>query len=237
MAVPTVGPYGTATLDDFNRAGTTSPPSGSWTTAFNPGNAALALAGDTATVKAGTVGFDDGYWNVASFGPDCEVWACETVLATGTDELFALYARGVPGASATAYECSIAANALTTVSVARENNPSTFPALGTATLPASFAVNDALAMAVLGSGSIITLEIWFWDDSAGTGWVKAGTVTDNFSITAPGSQVPYKAAGRIALELQNTTSRVTAFGGGTIVTGGGFQGVNSLPVIYLRRNV
>jgi hypothetical protein len=221
MALPTTGPYGSPTLDDFNRAGTTSPPSGSWTTAFNPGNTALALSNDTATVKASAAGFNDGYWNPSTPGPDSEVWAVPTVLATGTEELFAIYLRGTPGASATAYEVAVKANALTAAVVQRENNPSTFPVLGTATLSASFAVNDGLALVSFGNASPVSLEVWFWDDSTGLDtWVKQGaSISDDFSITPPGSNAPYLAAGRLALEMQNTTSRVTVFGGGTVSVG------------------
>lgn len=216
MALPTAGPYGSPVLDDFNRAGTTTPPSASWSNGLPTGNTDIALANDSATVKAAGAGFSNSYWNASSPGPNSEVWAVESTLATGTDELMAIYLRGVAGASATGYEISVAANALTTVTVQRMNSPSTFPTLGTVTLPASFAANDGLALVAFGTVSPVSLETWFWDDSAGTGWVKAGTTSDNFSITPPGSNAPFLAAGRVALEMQNTTSRVTVFGGGTV---------------------
>src|SRR5664279_4059548 len=62
----------TPVLDNFNRAGTTAPPSANWTFGQED-NGNLALAGDSATATSSAVGanLDEGdYWNASTFGPN-----------------------------------------------------------------------------------------------------------------------------------------------------------------------
>jgi hypothetical protein len=87
----------TSVLDNFNRAGTTAPPSSNWTNSVLGDSCGLQLSGDSSTAKptvTSTGQFCAAQWNASTFGPDTEAYATVGGTLNGTgNENFSLFTR------------------------------------------------------------------------------------------------------------------------------------------------
>lgn len=198
MAFPTTG-----VLDNFNRADQEPPLSASW----SQGPKSFT-AGDRMDIKtnqaAGNAGNDNNdYWNVATFGPDCEVhWKVSARLDTVWQEL---YARLVNIGSGTSDGYGIRLTFIAGASndellIFRLDNGA-LTSLGAAFVQ-EVAAGDSFGLEIVGS----TLTAYY-KPAAGS-WTSLGTRTD----------ATYSAAGNIGAMLRGgNTHRGDDFGGGTVV--------------------
>lgn len=191
------GPYGTGILDDYNRAnsGTLG---ANWTADVSAqGFSSWTIVSNTCDASAG--GFDSNWWNVAQYGPDCEVY-CTVPTLPDTQELRLLARIANPGgATVTAYELEVAADGTDTL-LYRRNSDVSRTVLGT--IGVSVAAGDRIALACIGS------EIEAWKDTGG-GWSMIANETDS----------TYTNSGFLAVWNQNnTTLAIDDFGGGTVST-------------------
>lgn len=188
------GPYGTALLDDFNRAnaGTLG---ANWTAdPWNFGLASFAVASNAASSGSG---FHSNWWSAASFGADQEIFFTlnSVTLAGGFVRLMARLAG--PGTSGVdGYEVTLDG---TTAAIQTIVNAADGSQLN-GNILCSLTAGHKYALTCIGS----TLE--FWRDS-GSGWVRMHNATDS----------TYTAGGSIGIYAQNVTSFIIDdFGGGEI---------------------
>lgn len=188
-----------AILDNFNRANEGPPPSTSWTTSWNVGADGHKVVSNQ--LNANT---SDGssYWNVQTFGPNCEVYA--TMVDTQ-----GVYAQ--LGARLT----SVGTSSLNGYAVSREDNSTiavkkwaagSESQLG-ATFSQSFTAGDSMGMTVTGSNPTV-IEVWY---KVGAGaWTSLGTRSDSTS--------PNTAAGNIGIRsgASSGSPKWDDFGGGTV---------------------
>jgi len=209
-----------APLDDFNRAGTTSPPSANWSKLAVSGTSVdLALAGDSDSMVAQTAGFADGdYWNPSTFGPDTEVFVDIKELDAADDNQISLWVRGsglgVSGTK-TGYRLDwypdgfSSINRVVNAASAQINGASQMGGTGQNQLNNG----DSIGLQVLGTGAVVTLIAWF--KPAGGNWYPLNVVQD-----IAGNRIV--AAGNIGVQLygpnaSNPKQAITAFYGGTAV--------------------
>ena len=192
------GPYGTALLDDFNRAdaGTLG---ANWTAdAWNFGLGSFAVASNLASSGSG---FHSNWWSAASFAADQEAWFTynSATLAGGFIRLMARLAG--PGTSGVdGYELALDG---TTAAINPINNAADGSNINGNVL-CSLTSGHKFALACIGG----TIEVW--RDSGG-GWVKIHNGNDS----------TYTAGGSIGIYAQNVTAfTLDDFGGGSIVRGG-----------------
>lgn len=189
-------------LDDFNRANEGPPPSANWTTDFDGSGAAGLKVVSNQCAPNGT-GACSGYWNAATFGPDCECYVTVATVGASTNVLH-LYARlaSVGTAGVDGYSVQLAKAAGTdTLKLYRLDN-GVHTQLG-ATVSQEFASGDSLGMDVTGT----TVQLWY--KSGAGAWTSLATRTD----------ATYSAGGNLAvLTTGSTTWRLDNFGGGTVVT-------------------
>lgn len=198
MAFPT-----TSVLDGFNRADGDA--GGNWTGDLlggswpNPDVASNQLRAD------GGNAFSSGWWNPATFGPDCEVYC---TLAVAPANAFRLMARGADFGTANfdGYELEVDPGNCYIVKVVNGTR-TTLQTTG-----ATFATGDAMGMEVTGTS---TTTIRAFRKPSGGAWAQIGTdQTDSTS--------PITAAGHLGLLFVNdSTCRIDDFGGGDVVVAGG----------------
>lgn len=205
-----LGPYGTALLDNFNRANE-SPMVGNWTYPIFSGEDALFLVSNAVTRQPSFVG--NAYWNAATFGADCEVW-CTWPTVPGTDgELVTIFARltGI-NASTSGYGFRLIKLGGTDTCRLRRWDP------GSATTLADFSYEissgDSMALACIGN------RIEAWGMASGGSWTLIGTATDS----------TYSQAGYIGWEhaLGAGVAIGDDFGGGTITQASARDPIRSL---------
>lgn len=201
----------TTVLDNFNRAGTTSPPSGSWTASVLT-SLTLQLSGDSATAKVSGAGNNYGgaLWNPENFGPDTEVFVTiPTLPAAANVEVVDLYARMVQtGSSATidGYQLEALNNTGNNIMRIQQTHNGSNSQVGTDVTQA-IAAGDSVGIRVTGSGANVTIDIWY--KPAGKQWRVIKTVTD-------GSGNRITTGGLIGLETYDNSARYDDFGGGTM---------------------
>jgi hypothetical protein len=193
MAFPT-----TSVLDDFNRADEN--PMTGWSSFVGAG-ARHEVVGNTCEASGAAA---NDYWNAATFGPDCEVYA--TVVEKTTGALIKLYARlvsvgsvAVDGYAVRHTTVSGAAN--DTIGLYRVDN-ATETLLGSA-FTQEVAVGDSFGLEIVGD----TLTAYY--KASGGSWTALGTETDS----------THAGAGNIGVAISVTnTAGIDDFGGGTIAS-------------------
>jgi hypothetical protein len=180
-------------LDDFNRANEGPPPSANWT-----GFVGLSQGDNLEVIsnQLGTTTTDaSAWWNVSTFGPDCEVY-CTLPVVSGANVY--LYARGANPGTGTLDAYLVFWSSGGNVFTYRIDND-ILTQLGTQ-VALSLAANDKLGLEVVGD------DLTIYADTAGS-WTSRDAHVD----------ATYSAAGFIAIGTNNTASRFDDFGGGTVV--------------------
>lgn len=188
MAFPTTG-----ILDNFNRDDEGPPPSASWAN-ITDGLEVIGseCAGDQAAENI-------SYWNVATFGADCECYASIVNLT----EAHGVWARMKDvGASNTLDGYWVRVVAADTIRIYRVDDGSATQ-LG-ADVTQTVAAGDKLGIECVGD------QVSAYFDDGGAGWGAIGVRTD----------ATYGAAGYIGANITDTSQRLDDFGGGTVVVGG-----------------
>jgi len=192
MAFPT-----TSVLDNFNRAD--GELGSNWSNPAYSTFGPLAIISNTAYSPSP---YDDGYWNVATFGPDCEVYVTLTTIQ-GESEYVYIYARYVnPGTLCDGYKLGhkyVAAGNDSFKFYRSDNGADT--QIG-ATIYSNIVQGDKLGLEIVGS----TLTPYIYTSGA---WSALETRTDT----------TYSAAGYIGICPTTSTPRLDDFGGGTIAAG------------------
>ncbi len=190
MAFPT-----TFVLDTFTGADET-PIATNWT---GPATAGNTSANRTNNEFSGGAGFFDAYYNVASYGPDLEIFATiNAIPGTGENMDIRAYTADVGGA-ADGYGVRLDGGASHSGSIRRVDNGSSSTILDLGTLP-TFSNGDKLGMARIGN----IIEAWAYQSGS---WSKLGEVVD---ATYTSSTT------RLVLVLNGASPRWDIFGGGNI---------------------
>jgi len=188
VAFPTTG-----ILDDFNRGNEGPPPSASWSTLDN------GLEVDTNQLKGVTNGTNTSYWNVETFGADCE---CYYTIANAADEHGVLIRLKDVVGEDTLDGYLIWQADVDEITIARlDNNVPT--ALGAA-ISQAVVSGDKLGVECVGD------QISAYFDDGGAGWGSIGVRTE----------ATYGAVGYIGAYLEDVDGRSDDFGGGTVVVAG-----------------
>jgi hypothetical protein len=212
VAFPTTG-----ILDNFNRAAEGPPPSASWTNVWIDAAGGLRTDGVACLMNAAGDGVDSSYWNVADFGPDCEVHAkfpIKDSFPTGAEFVLALRLANIGTGTTDGYGLDIDIGGAGVHSVMRYDNQ--VPAGVGSTFSQAWTAGDSFGFEAIGT----TLKAYY-KPAAGS-WTEIASRTDS----------TYTAAGKIGLAIAGLNAEGTAddFGGGTI-SGGGPAGVLVQPPI------
>ena len=185
----------TSVIDPFTQAD--GPLSASWTTPLFTGDNTLRVLSNECARSAGGGSFGNAYWNVATFGPDCEVYGTGTVKPS-SGLYIGLWLRTTSPSTATpdAYFGEIRDGANQEINIV---NDGVFATLG-ASVPQAWAAGDKWGLEAIGDQIVLYLF-------SGGSWTAIITRTD----------ATYSAAGNIGLEIDGTAARWDAFGGGTVV--------------------
>lgn len=177
-----------------------------WTADFaGLGDDTPVIESNLIRTPSGGAGWSDAFWNVANFGPDFEIYA-EIVTKPANTEILGLHggvlSAGTSGADG--YSVYLKPVAGTdTITLERFTNGVWSGALVTA-LSQEFTNGWWIGLDRIGT----TISSWYFNGSA---WVQAGTTTD----------ATHTGTGRIAFDMQGTTSRIRNITGGTVVVAGG----------------
>lgn len=205
MAFPTTG-----ILDDFNRANET-PITTNWTTPAMTGDGAINLASNQ---LSGGAGFFNAYYDVATYGPDLEVFAT-TADIPGVGESMSVFCfMADAGTTPDGYCVRLFGGASHTGEIRILNNGSTSLLLSLGTLT-TFIAGDKLGMARIGG----IVEAWAYQSGA---WSKLGGVLDT----------TYVGTATLALEMNGSRPRWDDFGGGRVV---GAASADDPPIGFLGR--
>lgn len=196
MAFPT-----TSVLDNFDRANSTGLSNANWSTDYDAaGRAAHDIVSNTAEAPGG--GFGSNWWNVATYGPDCEVYATLSVMPTTQAARIHLRLNGQGTAGVTGYELECLADGtgfLKRIDGGNFNTNTVIHDFDTLTV---WQVGDSMGLEAVGS------TLTAYRKRGGTWAVLDSAVDANHS-----------GAGHIHMMTQNeTVARFDDFGGGTIVT-------------------
>lgn len=199
MAFPT-----TSILDDFNRANTGPPPGTNWTSTIISGDVGNKVISNQ--FAGGSSAPASSYWNVGTFGADCEVYA---TITDATMERNGCLARitNPGGATMCGYYCIAQADHFRLFRIDNGSGTEIDDYFGI-----TLANGDKFGMSIV--GSLIT--VWYAPVATGV-WGAAGTHTD----------ATYGSAGYIGLRTIDNTNNACMdnFGGGTI-GGAPFVGFN-----------
>lgn len=180
-----------AVLDNFNRADTGPPPSANWTTVVATGIA--VVSNQLAGAPSGSA-----YWNLATFGPNCEVYITQPVVATGAS--FSIIARwSGPGSNGYGIRINRPSAGVSSAEMVRIDG-GFFTVLGAAVNVANVA-GDSFGLSVVGS----TLTA-YRKAAAGGGWAPLFSRTD----------ATYTDAGYLSVRIQDADVRLDDFGGGSV---------------------
>ncbi len=191
MATQTIGPYGTGILDSFNRAN--GDPGADWTTLYGRSRATLS-----ASTLSSSIAYSGVYWNASSYGPNCEVWG----YYPGGEGLNLIARAANPAAATYSFYCAYV-RAYGWLMDKRINGTSP-GALGYST-DALFVAGDWWALSCYED----TISLWRWA-SGGTSW----TVVQSYIDT------DISDAGYLGVRLDENSTAVDTFGGGTIGSAG-----------------
>lgn len=186
-----------ATLqDNFDRADEGPPPSASWTNITN----GLKVATNVAAGNVGTLSNNISFWNVATFGADCEAYATIST-KSGNNQPMEVYARMTTLVSGTmdGYMVRMSpASGTDAIGIYRIDNGAA-TALTTGTQ--EFASGEKLGIEIIGS----TIKLFHFTGGA---WNERLSTSDT----------TYSAAGYVGLNINHTTGRFNDFYAGTIVS-------------------
>jgi hypothetical protein len=174
-------------LDNFNRANEGPPPSANWT---NDGNGLKVLSNECAP---NADAFNAGYWNAATFGPDCEGFVTITTLPTGNGYVLV----EVKYNPATFVGCAVDYTAGGLLIVYAFDSSTLYSAAQTMN------AGDAIGIRCVGT------TVSAYRKPAAGSWTLIGSWTDS----SPGMAA---ATGRIELAINKNVARCDDFGGGTI---------------------
>lgn len=195
MAFPT-----TSVLDTFTQAD--GPLSANWTAGVDASQIAAPTVVSNAAKGGTNGGPNEAYWNVATFGADCECYL--TLANTANGEDVQVYARVTsPGASSSGY--SVLYRPSTTFIRIRRIDSGAYTSLSADTTISILGDGDKIGIECVGS----TITAYKYTGGA---WSSVVNVTD----------ATYSAAGYIGMALTNSGSGAGGdnFGGGTISGGG-----------------
>ncbi len=198
----------TSVLDSFNRADEGPPPSSSWTNSVISTSGGMKVVSNTAMCNA--AGVCSGWWNVSTFGPDCEAYAT----FGATVRLVNIYVRlASPGVAnnTDGYLAIVGVSGSTTV---HRVDDSVNTQLGAAMTTPVYVTGDKGGVEMIGS----TLTLWSYQGS----WSSIDTRSDG----------TYTAAGNIGFGGQSTAGVWDDFGGGSI----GTAPVVQVPITVLHGN-
>lgn len=192
-----------AVLDNFNRTDATSL-GANWTVGMDFGGT------DNPHIISNQTGFPSGesrwayfYYNVSTYGPDCEVYIDVSVTATTCDSL-ALGLRVVnPGATYDGYILAIDPETSTNNGGVLRIDDGVSTQLGAA-FSQQLDSGDSAGMSMIGT----TIRVYFNND--GAGWTEITSRTDG-TYTAAGYLQNYWSTDDTSLRYDN-------FGGGTVTT-------------------
>jgi hypothetical protein len=194
----------TGVLDDFNRSDEGPPPSASWTDI----DSGLQVISNQCGGASGT---NLSYWDVETFGPDCEAYWTIINYSAEQGPLARLQDVGSMG---TLDGYCVYVNGLDTIAVVRFDNG--VPTQLGADISQTIEAGDKIGVECIGS------DIKAWYDDGGAGWGEIGSRSD----------ATYGAVGYIAGYIKDASQRCDDFGGGTVVTEGVVAGrlVNAVPL-------
>jgi hypothetical protein len=186
----------TSVIDDFNRASL----GGNWSE-MTDADGPLAIYSSTILGGAPATNYCGSYWNVATYGPDCEAYITYTGAGL-TGEYFGLWirAQGPGAANIDGYKVTysdVGGGSLSLIKVTNFTTEVTLDSL--AAVPTS-----GHKIGIQAVGDLIT----GWRDTGG-GWTQILDATDS----------TYAGAGHIVIDLfdiGSDTARLDNFGGGTI---------------------
>lgn len=209
MAFPTTG-----LIDNFDRADATTL-GANWTTFITVFTGARSHDIVTNECKAVDVGAQQDYYNVATYGPDCEAYITVRAVASA-NEGFGLFLRLVnigSGATDGYLLKAIKQTGTDTWEIYRIDNAATTLLGATVTGP-EFAVGDQIGFEAIGS----TLK-GYHKPAAGS-WTEVLARTD----------ATYSAAGRIGIQSDDQPAVLDDFSGGTVVSSSSAQNMLLLGV-------
>jgi hypothetical protein len=211
VAFPTSG-----VLDNFNRAAEGPPPSSSWTDVWLDAAGGLRVAGNACVMNAPGDVSDSSYWNVADFGPDCEVHAKFPLKDTnpgGREFVLALRLANIGTGTTDGYGLDIDLGGDGVHYILRYNQS---PSAVGGSISQAWSAGDSFGFEAIGS----TLKAYY--KAAAGSWTEIASRTDG----------TYTAAGKIGLAIagQNADGTADDFGGGT-VSGGAPSGVLVQPPV------
>lgn len=202
MAFPTTG-----LLHDFTGTAGTIPPSADWTNLIAGTGSGIKIVSNNCGGNIGGDGtFSSGWWNLSTYGPDCEVYCVvPTRQLTTPARILSLFLGLItPGSSSVdGYRFDITTDTATTPDdfwkITRvDNNVGT--QLGS-TVGQAYASGDSFGAERIGS----TL----------TGYLKTGGV---WSSVITQSDSTYTSAGYIGVQMEDSVFRIDDFSGGTVVS-------------------
>jgi len=188
MAFPT-----TSVIDNFNRADAANL-GANWSTFWgDPTNTIVT------NQAVGSTGWRGNYYNVGTYGPDCEAYL--TLTALGATYTFYLFIRTTSTSPLTGYAIKVE-SALSRISLKRYLNGS--EAEGMAAYTQAVTAGDSIGISCIGS------TITGWYKSGAGAWTELGHVTNTYITNA----------GYICLDHTSTTTANSFdnFGGGTAIT-------------------
>lgn len=181
-------------LDNFNRANGGPPLSASWTDSIVTTDGGMQVVSSTAVGNTGGFTINSSWWNVSTFGPDCEAY----VTTSGTPNLggvmIRLQAPGTAGVDGYYGQFWVGGSQIL---IKRIDNGAETVLLTVNSI--TVGAGDAIGLSAIGS----SIELW-WNDSGG-GWVSKGSVTD----------ATYGSSGNIGIVSSDNVGGVDDFGGGT----------------------
>lgn len=202
----------TSLLDNFDRASLGA----NWSTdPYAAGQSALTITSNQASSSDGA---GCSWYNVATYGGDCEVYIVIATKPSAGDTEIGLrtVSVGTIGVDGYDLECNVVAGAGNDLIEVNRIDNQTFTQLG-ASITQEWAGGDSFGLEAI--GSVLTA---YYKSGAGS-WSAIGNRTD----------ATYSAAGYLTLMIESTDARVDDFSGGTVVAGqptmprwGGVPGMN-----------
>jgi hypothetical protein len=200
MAFPT-----TSILDDFTGA-TEAPILANWTTPLTSGTGRSRRFNGTIQGMNDTA-YHNAYYDLATYGPDCEAYAQVATKPPTADDYVSLWARVTDqgGAVVDGYELAVFTKAGTDTWQLYEVSNGTYNTMGAA-FTTEIAVGDWIGLECIGD------QISCYHKPSAGSWTLVGTRTDS----------THSGAGYIGIEGRESTvgdSAMDNFGGGTVITG------------------
>lgn len=181
-------------LDNFNRANEGPPPSTNWTDSIISGDGGIQVASNTGFGNT-SPGVNSAFWNVSTFGPDCEAYVTFAVDVVPLD-FGGVMARvqGAGTATSDGYYAQFYETGQQLFIKRIDNGVETVIHTVNSFNPAS---GDSIGLSAIGT----SIELWY---KVGAGaWTSKGSVTD----------ATYGSAGHIGMVIGDQ-NRLEDFGGG-----------------------